>query len=270
MMTVLENSRSDLENQEFFSPSPRKHNQSLKCRLNEMKKTSSLKKDITLFSSPCKTFKNQNSIIFINASALEETIRGSSKSLSMSIDFNLEETQFELLMEEGCSHNKKDDDSLLDSGSENESPYPPKSRNQIAKKLTLSMAEKNPLSAKKNQYKKEKIDDPTSVILNKKLVYFDEEGYLFLIYTILNSIYNIDKEYYQIPPEYIKYLLLSFQEFDSTNKNYVEWNKMIFYKASKEGHLKPGSSDSAYYSCEVPKIDISLFFDKQEDDKIGF
>lgn len=77
-----------------------------------------------------------------------------------------------------------------------------------------------------------------------------------------------EKEYYQIPPEYLKYLMQSFQEFDVINRNYVEWYKLIYYKFSKEGK-KLDSTNSVYYQSEVPKIDIKWIFDKEEDEKIG-
>jgi len=77
-----------------------------------------------------------------------------------------------------------------------------------------------------------------------------------------------ENEYYQIPPEYLKYLLQSFQEFDDVNRSYLEWYKLIYYRFSREGK-KLDSNNSVYYLSEVPKLDIKWIFDKEEDDKIG-
>ncbi len=179
MMTILENSRSDLENEDFFNSNPKKTGRTLKARLNELKKEKSKasKKDITLFSSPIKTCKspNSSSIVFINSANFLQNPLNSSKSMSMSFEFSLEEkvpSHFEFLMEEDDIYKNQDKDSLIDSDEEFESPVLRKERFGD-KKFTLSMAEKDLTGHLKKMGKN---NFETSVIINKKVVYYDEEG----------------------------------------------------------------------------------------------
>lgn len=63
---------------------------------------------------------------------------------------------------------------------------------------------------------------------------------------------------------------MSFQEFDAINQEYIDWYKAIRFKLNKEGkHSNDMSQHSTYYQMEVPKLDIELIFDKQEDKTIG-
>lgn len=186
MMTILENSRSDLENEEFFA-SPQKKQRTLKARLAEMKKSKAIKKDITLFSSPVKTFKQptspQSSVIFINTSSFHQSPVNATKSMSISMDFaleedNNEEPHFELLMEEDVKHEK---DSFLDSDEDEEadSPLFEKLKAPGVKKFTSSMMEKD-MSVHVNKMNCKEIS--SSVILHKKMVYYDEDGIYIYLY----------------------------------------------------------------------------------------
>ena len=181
MMTILENTRTDLENEEFFANSPKKNGKSLKARLNDMKKFKVLaQKDITLFSSPIKTFKSptpQNSVIFINTSSFHQSPLNATKSMTMSWEFNLESPEgshFELMMEEEDILKKKD--SFLDSEEEEEvdTPLFEKLKGPGTRKYTASMMEKDFGSHMKKAANLKEVQ--SSVILNKKMVYYDEEG----------------------------------------------------------------------------------------------
>ena len=193
MMTILENSRSDLENEEFFD-TPKKTQRTLKARLAEMKKSKAVKKDITLFSSPVKTFKQptspQSSVIFINTSSFHQSPVNATKSMSISMDFALEENNeephFELLMEEDAKHEK---DSFLDSEEEEvDSPLFEKLKAPGVKKFTSSMMEKDMSIHVKKMNSKE---NSSSVILHKKMVYYDEDGMYLIIYNSSINHFNI-------------------------------------------------------------------------------
>lgn len=186
MMTILENSRSDLESEAFFASPPKsKKDRSLRSRLQEMKKYHTIRKDITMFSSPMKlpkspqTSQSHGSMIFVNSSNLVLKDRNiSTKSLSMSIDFNLEESHFDMLMQEDEFLEKKSsglDDSFLNSDDDKESPML-QIPSMPEKKLTTSLAERDIANHIVNLTQKQAFYD-SSVILKKKLVYFDEEGY---------------------------------------------------------------------------------------------
>ena len=194
MMTILENSRSNLENEEFFGSSPKPKTHSLKSRLSDMKKSKAHKKDVTLFSSPIRTMKSpthsQGSIVFINSSSFHMNQADVSKSMSMTLDFNLEpESHFEMYMlEEEKYENSDKDDSFVDQ--EWESPkLPDKSAKTDLKKFTVSMAEKDYATHM------EKLDKhyDTSVILNKKVVYYDEEGIFYLLFILTKLYLNINR-----------------------------------------------------------------------------
>ena len=65
-------------------------------------------------------------------------------------------------------------------------------------------------------------------------------------------------------------MLVSYQEFDIINKQYIDWYKLIKFKINKEGKLSQDMSQhSAYYQMEVPKIDVKLIFDREEDKELG-
>ena len=93
----------------------------------------------------------------------------------MSFEFSLEEkekSQFEFLMEEDDIYKNPDKDSLIDSDEEFESPILKKEKFG-ERKFTLSMAEKDLAGHMKKMGKN---NYETSLIINKKVVYYDEEG----------------------------------------------------------------------------------------------
>lgn len=209
MMTILENSRTDLENEEFFSSPKKRSMSSLKERLLEMKKSKALKKDITLFSSPIKTFKSpaspQGSVIFINTSSFHQNPVNVTKSMSISMDdFALEENNenpFELLMEEEEGLKRKD--SFLDSDEEQDkaSPVLEKFKLPEAKKFTVSLRENDIGSHLKKMNSNQRTS--SSVILSKKMVYYDEDGLelrflLFFIFFLKKKNTNITKSHQNI------------------------------------------------------------------------
>ena len=180
MIKILENTRTYLENEEFFADNPKKNEKSLKARLNDMKKSKVLvQKNITVFSSPIKTFKSstpQNSVIVIKTSSFHQSPLNASKSMTMSWEFNFESSEsshFEFMMEEEDILKKKD--SFLDSEEEEEvdTPLFEKLKGPGTRKYTASMMEKDFGSHMKKAANLKEVQ--SSVILNKKIVYYDED-----------------------------------------------------------------------------------------------